>query len=88
MENKLILRDTLALERTKMANQRTLLSYIRTGIYFSITGMGILKFGKIDWQTFLDWVGWGLIGLGILTAILGLFIYRRMAKEIRASYQV
>jgi len=38
MNKDLILREYLAIERTKMANQRTLLTYIRTGLYFLIAG--------------------------------------------------
>ena len=35
---KLILRDHLALERTKLANERTLFSYIRTSLYLLTAG--------------------------------------------------
>ena len=39
----LILRDRLALVRTKLANERTLFSYIRTSLYLLTAGIGILE---------------------------------------------
>ena len=38
---ELILRDYLAIERTKLANVRTLFSYIRTSLYLLTAGIGI-----------------------------------------------
>ncbi|MFZ2282343.1 MAG: DUF202 domain-containing protein, partial [Lutibacter sp.] len=35
---KIILRDFLALERTRLANERTLFSYIRTSLYLFLGG--------------------------------------------------
>ena len=42
---ELILRDYLAIERTKLANVRTLFSYIRTSLYLLTAGIGI-PFGR------------------------------------------
>lgn len=36
MNKDLVLREYLAIERTKLANERTLLTYIRTGLYFLV----------------------------------------------------
>ncbi len=36
VQEKLILRDHLALERTRLANERTLLTYIRSALYLII----------------------------------------------------
>ncbi len=44
---KLILRDHLALERTKLANERTLFSYIRTSLYLLTAGIGIYQIYKV-----------------------------------------
>ena len=40
---ELILRDYLAIERTKLANVRTLFSYIRTSLYLLTAGIGIFR---------------------------------------------
>jgi len=37
-EEKIILRDHLAMERTKLANERTLLSYLRSALYLFLGG--------------------------------------------------
>ncbi|MBD8490509.1 DUF202 domain-containing protein [Echinicola sp. CAU 1574] len=42
-ENELIVRDYLARQRTKLANDRTLLSYIRTSLYFLVSGTALVK---------------------------------------------
>lgn len=83
MEKELILRDTLALDRTRLANQRTLLSYVRTGIYLAFTGMGILQFSETNR---LNWLAWLFIGLGAIVAIIGIFVYRKMSKKINSIY--
>lgn len=40
-DKELILRDHLALERTKLANERTLFAYIRMALYLLTVGIGI-----------------------------------------------
>ena len=47
-ETDLILRDFLAVERTKLANQRTLLSMLRTGLYFAIVGLSLMSFKQVE----------------------------------------
>ncbi|WP_299517905.1 DUF202 domain-containing protein, partial [uncultured Flavobacterium sp.] len=37
--DEIILRDYLAMERTKLANERTLLSYIRSSLYLLLGGI-------------------------------------------------
>lgn len=80
---ELILRDTLALDRTKMANQRTLLAFVRTGLYLSITGIGIFQFSNTNR---FYWIGWGLIGLGVVIAIIGTVNYWKMSHKIANNY--
>jgi putative membrane protein len=42
----LILMERLALERTAMANDTTLVAFIRTALYFSIAGMYVKQFAE------------------------------------------
>ncbi|MDX1905877.1 MAG: DUF202 domain-containing protein [Bacteroidia bacterium] len=72
---QLILRDVLAIDRTRLAYERTLLAYMRSGLYFVFAGLSILAFETL---TEIHYLGWGLIPLGIGTVIVGVLrhIYR------------
>ena len=52
-DKELILRDHLALERTKLANERTLFAYIRMALYLLTVGIGIFQL-----KAFHVWMGW------------------------------
>ena len=80
---KLILRDELALERTKLANQRTVLAFSRTGLYLVVTAMAIFKFSKTGKYEIL---AWALVLIGCLVAITGIVNYFIMRKKIRKAY--
>lgn len=83
MATDLILRDTLALDRTRLANQRTLLAFVRTGLYLAVTGAGIFQFS--DTNRFF-WLAWILIGVGIVVAAFGIWTYWNMQRKIAACY--
>ena len=55
-DKELILRDHLALERTKLANERTLFAYIRMALYLLTVGIGIFQIESISR---LDGLAWG-----------------------------
>ena len=44
----LILREKLALQRTTLANQSTLLSFLRTAMYFMVAGLSIGSLLKVE----------------------------------------
>ena len=62
------LKDHLSLERTSLANERTLLAYIRTAMTIALTGIGFVKF--IGTAIFIT-IGWGLIISSLLFLIIG-----------------
>lgn len=76
----LIFRDHLALERTKLANVRTLFSYIRTSLYLLTAGTGILQIKSIARLYLLAWI---CIIAGIILFVLGLTQYWRMKKYLK-----
>ena len=55
-DKELILRDHLALERTKLANERTLFAYIRMALYLLTVGIGIFQVESISRLHGLAWV--------------------------------
>ena len=82
MNKDLVLREFLAIERTKLANERTLLTYIRTGLYFLVAGSTL---GYVIDSLFWNTMGWPLIGVGVLIAGLGGIRFIRVSKKITES---
>jgi putative membrane protein len=80
-KSELILRDELAIDRTVLANEATLLAYTRTTLTLVIAGMTFLNFITTG---FLRWVGIAFIPLGLLIGVFGVFRFRRMRRMILA----
>ncbi len=85
-ENKeeIILRDYLALERTKLANERTLFAYIRTSLYLILAGMTLIQlqhFGSIQWIGIISLV------LSVVILIVGIWRYRSLNVELKDYYK-
>ena len=78
----LILREKLAIERTKMANDRTFLSFLRTSLYFSIAGMTINELVDLPYGATAEIVFWVLAAL-LLAA--GIVRYLSGSRKIRES---
>lgn len=78
----LILREKLAIERTEMANDRTLLSFIRTGLYFSIAGITIDELLRPSYGLGLVVFFW-IVSISVV--IIGIFRYVRQKKKISDS---
>jgi putative membrane protein len=73
------IRDTLALERTRLANERTLLAYVRTALSLIAGGVVLLQFfSQYDAYVVVAWLLF-LVGAIILLIGIGRFI------SVRAS---
>ncbi len=83
-KEQLILRDHLALERTKLANERTLFSYIRISLYLLTVGTGILQIKDISHLVILAWISI-IVGVGLF--IIGVVRYVQMNKHLK-TYMV
>jgi putative membrane protein len=79
---QLSLSDELAIEQTRLANDRTLLSFIRTSLYFAIAGLtisGLLEFS-------FDWFIVALfITIAFFLLIAGFIRYFRLRKKLRTG---
>jgi putative membrane protein len=78
--DELILRDQLALDRTRLANERTLLAYVRTAFMLLVVGATALKL-------FIDTPGvvitaWLFIGLGAFVGLWGAWRFVWMRRRI------
>ncbi len=80
-ENKeLILRDILAIERTKMANERTFLAYFRTSVALFGAGVGIVE---LDYFEKYKTLGFVFLGIAVLTLIIGIVRILQVKKVIK-----
>ncbi|MFQ3212978.1 MAG: putative membrane protein [Marivirga sp.] len=80
----IILRDFLALERTKLANERTLFSYIRTSLYLFIGGIGLLQLRNFEQ---LIWLAYSSVVISMFLLSFGLLRYIRFNKKLQKFYQ-
>lgn len=80
---KIILRDFLALERTTLANERTFFSYIRTGFYLILAGIAFLKIKDFDP---MSWVGYALFVISAFLITFGIYRYQLLQKKLNRFY--
>jgi len=85
-ENKeeLILRDYLAMQRTTLANERTLFSYIRTSLYLILGGIGLLE---VEVFSNLRWVGFAALIISVLLLIYGIVRYVALRRRLKNFYK-
>lgn len=81
----LILRDHLALERTRLSNERTLLSYIRSSLYLLIGGIALVQ---VEGYGDLRYVGYLALLLCLISLVVGFFRFHRLRKQLDLYYQV
>lgn len=78
-QDKIILRDYLALERTRLANERTLFAYIRTSLYLLTAGLGIFEIESIQHLRMLAWV---CVVVSAVLFVFGLYKYYQLRKYL------
>ena len=82
-KKELIVRDWLAIERTKLANERTFLAYFRSAFVLLASGLTLLK---VSYFAEVDYIGWVLIILAPIVLGFGLFRLIRVKKWIEKHY--
>jgi len=80
---KIILRDYLALERTRLANERTLFSYIRTCLYLVIAGIAFIQLKEF---ASIKWLGYFSFAVSLVVLITGLINYLVLRKKLLGFY--
>ncbi|MBT0608862.1 DUF202 domain-containing protein [Aequorivita echinoideorum] len=79
--------EILALERTKLANERTLLSYIRSSLYLLLGGIGLLQLKDFER---INWLGYVALVVCVIFLAVGIFryvlLYRRLYKWNRVLF--
>lgn len=77
------LRDTLALERTRLANERTFLAYVRTALSLLAGGAVLMQF--FSTRPLYLAVAWLLIASGGGVLLIGLFRFIRVRAHLKAG---
>jgi len=77
---QLILRDVLAIDRTRLANERTLLAWARTALMLLVSGVTLIKLFPGDMV--MQAIGAALVPLGIVTGGFGFRRYLRICAQI------
>lgn len=78
----LILRERLALQRTSMSNDTTLLAFIRTALYFSVAGMSVNTLLQVNYGLWIEILFFSA-SLFILT--IGIMKYIKQKRSLRDS---
>lgn len=79
MNNDLILREKLALQRTTLANQSALLAFIRTSMYFLVAGISINNLTTVKYGNLIEVV---FITVSACLLIIGIINYKRQKTKI------
>ncbi|MDF2159289.1 DUF202 domain-containing protein [Algoriphagus sp. CAU 1675] len=82
-EDELIIRDLLARQRTTLANDRTLLSYIRTSLYFLVSGTALFEVENLNP---IQDLGYLAFGLSIVLLVVGVVNYFRVRRRLRKGH--
>ena len=85
VKEKIILRDHLALQRTKLANERTLLTYVRTALYLIIAGIAFL--GMKDFEG-MPYIGITCLVVSVLILIFGFVRFSQLRKQLNSTYDL
>lgn len=78
--DELILRDHLAIDRTKLANERTLLAYIRTALMLMVAGVTAER--VMGGSASVIITGWLFIALGLVVGAIGTWRFVAMKQKI------
>jgi putative membrane protein len=76
---EMILRDYLALDRTKLANERTLLAYMRTVIGLVASAFGMIEILDVAWARMTGYV---FLVLAPLCFFLGIWRFLRVKMKL------
>lgn len=75
------LSDRLAVSRSDLANERTLLAYVRTALALAAGGIGLVQIFSASLVVAL---GWALIPAGALLLLVGVARFQRTQRALRA----
>src|SRR5690606_28201295 len=75
-----LIREHLALERTKLANERTLLSYTQASMYFLLGGLALLQLK--EYQE-MHYIGYLALVFSVLFLAVGIWRYIALSRKMK-----
>ncbi|MFB9056073.1 DUF202 domain-containing protein [Mariniflexile ostreae] len=84
-DEEVILRDYLAIERTRLANERTLLSYIRSSLYLllgSIAFFQLKDFSNFKYLALLSLI------FSAIFFVIGVYRFTLLKKSLKRLYYI
>ncbi|MEO6347023.1 MAG: DUF202 domain-containing protein, partial [Aquaticitalea sp.] len=82
-DEQVILRDYLAIERTRLANERTLLSYIKSSLYLLLGGITVLQLTN---YRDLQYLGISALVFSAIFFIIGIYRFTILKKSLKRLY--
>jgi putative membrane protein len=79
---ELLLRDHLALDRTRLANERTLLAYLRTSLMLLVAGAIAVKLVDVNRSILIT--GWIFLVVGMIVGVVGVWRFLAMRRAINS----
>ena len=82
-DEKIILRDFLALQRTKLANERTFLSYNKFSLYLITAGIALIRIENLRPFRILGYLA---LGASVVVFVVGLIRFLSLRKQLTKFY--
>ena len=82
-DQEVILRDYLAIERTRLANERTLLSYIKSSLYLLLGGITALQ---LPIYPELEYLGIMALVFSAIFIFIGIYRFMILKKSLKRLY--
>lgn len=82
-DEQIILRDYLAIERTRLANERTLLSYIRSSLYLLLAAMA---FFQLKNYADFKYVAFISLAFSFIFFVIGIYRFILLKKSLKRLY--
>lgn len=71
------------MERTKLANERTLLSYMRTALYLVLGGLAFLGMRDFEDGRIFGYIA---LSLSVVTAVVGIVRFFQLKRHLNTLY--
>ncbi len=81
LNKNLILRESLALQRTTLANQTTFLAFLRTAMYFAVAGLSTRNVLQIENSLLIEISFYTVSFFILILGIVNFFKHKKMIIE-------